>query len=99
MLAAGKQLMVRCGQCGVMVGDLEQHERRVHTETKTYPCKMCGEILETIHARRAHLSDVHGQQNEVHRCDICNKPCFAKPRLNKHKALAHGEIFLRILVL
>jgi WhiB family redox-sensing transcriptional regulator len=54
--------MSRCGVCGLVVDDVDRHERRMHPEAAA--CELCGRPFRSRRSVTVHLAVVHGIRSD-----------------------------------
>lgn len=81
-----------CLQCNITFNSfkgMKQHFGKIHLNTKTFPCQICGKLFKDKYAAKFHKDNIHDDSKRVI-CSICNKICF-----NKYSLRIHFEKCLR----
>ena len=76
-----------CNVCDIMVIDLQNHNRRVHTPDME-KCLICGKDVFDL---KIHEDRVHQGKNKHFQCEVCGQWKLTKYEMRIHKSLVHDK--------
>ncbi len=81
-----------CDQCGKTLsrkGDLINHKKQVHSDSRPFQCTIdgCDKSFKLKHSLTQHLKQVHGPKQ--HQCSICLKSFSSKGPKSRTSGIAH----------